>query len=416
MLMSAPPVRRPTNLAPGRALRRRLLPLRVATFLQGVGFWVPVEKLFETQIGFDAAAIGFVSAAYAAVVPLLEVPTGVLADRWSRRGVLAVASAALTVSALLGGIAHDVPSYLASALVLGVFFASNSGTLDAAVYDTLLEETGSSERFEREMGRFRVLNSLALVSSALVGGWLAEAISLRATYFLTIPFALVSMLACVRFREPGLHRAQQPVPLRRHLALSYRALVGQRRLIPVVALGVLAALLLQLILEFGPLWLVALAVPAMVYGPYWAGLTGSLGLGGLLAGRLRLDRPWVAGALAGLLVLSGVALAVGTTAAVAVAAQVVLAVIVVAAGIHVSRLLHDAVPSSVRAGVGSAVSTLSWLVFVPFALAIGFLNTRHGVPASGWLIAGTTVLAGLLLVAVAIDQGGRSSSLNRKVC
>jgi hypothetical protein len=36
--------------------------------------WVPVEKLFQTQIGFDAAAIAAMAAAYAAVVPLLEVP------------------------------------------------------------------------------------------------------------------------------------------------------------------------------------------------------------------------------------------------------------------------------------------------------------------------------------------------------
>ena len=35
--------------------------------------WVPIEKLFMTQIGFDAASVGVMAAAYAAVVPLLEV-------------------------------------------------------------------------------------------------------------------------------------------------------------------------------------------------------------------------------------------------------------------------------------------------------------------------------------------------------
>jgi hypothetical protein len=34
-------------------------------------------------------------------------------------------------------------------------------------------------------------------------------------------------------------------------------------------------------LEFGPLWLVALLVPAFLYGPHWAGLTAALGLGAL---------------------------------------------------------------------------------------------------------------------------------------
>ena len=39
----------------------------------------------------------------------------------------------------------------------------------------------------------------------------------------------------------------------------------------------------------GPLWLVALAAPAVLYGPYWAGLMSTFGLGGLLGGRLQLE-------------------------------------------------------------------------------------------------------------------------------
>lgn len=257
-----------------QSLRRRLRPLRIAAFLQSVGFWVPIEKLFETEIGFDAAAIGFVSAAYAAVIPLLEVPSGILADRWSRRGVLMLASLALSVSALLGGLSTDVPSYLLSALVLGVFFAMYSGTVDAIVYDTVLEVTGSSGRFEREVGRVRLVDSVGLVTSALLGGWLAEMLSTRATYFLTVPFGLLAVVAYLRFAEPRLHHTGEQISPRQYLALSYRVL-GRRRLLPVLTLAVLTALLVQVILEFGPLWLVVLAVPAVLYGPYWAGLTAT---------------------------------------------------------------------------------------------------------------------------------------------
>jgi hypothetical protein len=59
----------------------RLRPLWLAVFFWNVSLWVPIEKLFETDIGFDAASIGVLAAIYAAVVPLLEVPSGVLADR-----------------------------------------------------------------------------------------------------------------------------------------------------------------------------------------------------------------------------------------------------------------------------------------------------------------------------------------------
>src|SRR5215213_9695580 len=36
-----------------RTLGRRLLPLQIGMALQGLILWVPIEKLFMTQIGFD---------------------------------------------------------------------------------------------------------------------------------------------------------------------------------------------------------------------------------------------------------------------------------------------------------------------------------------------------------------------------
>ena len=119
-----------TQIAPRLSgVGRRLLPLQVAAFLQGVLFWVPVEKLFMTEIGFDAATIGVMAAAYAAMVPLVEVVSGVLADRWSRRGVLALAGIALLVSSLIGGLSQNVITYIVAALILGIYFAMYSGTV-----------------------------------------------------------------------------------------------------------------------------------------------------------------------------------------------------------------------------------------------------------------------------------------------
>ena len=73
------------------ALPRRLRPLFLATLLQGMILWVPVEKLFLDEIGFDPTSMGVMAAAYAAAVPFLEIPSGILADRWSRRNVLILA-------------------------------------------------------------------------------------------------------------------------------------------------------------------------------------------------------------------------------------------------------------------------------------------------------------------------------------
>ena len=127
---------------------RRLAPLYASAFTGGIALWVPVEKLFLDELGFTPAILGVMAALYAAAVPLLEVPSGILADRWSRRGVLVIGNLGALASVAVGGLSTGVAMYLVAAVLLGVYFAMQSGTLDAIVYDAVLEETGSSDTFE----------------------------------------------------------------------------------------------------------------------------------------------------------------------------------------------------------------------------------------------------------------------------
>lgn len=386
----------------GARLSSRLFPLYVAAAFQGVFLWAPIEKLFMTEIGFDAAGIGVMAAAYAAVVPIAEVPSGILADRWSRRGVLLIAVLALAASVVICGLSTNEVTYIGGALLLGVYFAMYSGTMDAIIYDTVLEETGDSAAFEKLLGRARLVESVALVGSALVGGVLAGLVGTRPTYFLTVPFILASGVALLRFREPRLHRAAERASLRVHLAVTYRAVTDgdvRGRLLPVVLLAVLGSLVSQAIFEFGPLWLVELDSSPVLYGPFWAALMATFGLGGILAGRLPLDRTATLAGVAGAAAAASVVLTMVRDLLTVTLAMVVLVLLLVMLGIHLTRVLHDAVPSTVRTGVASGVSALTWLSFLPFALVFGVVSREYGVYMAGWMITVIVVAVGVTLLA-----------------
>src|SRR5918999_3084543 len=382
------------------ALGRRLAPIYLASFVGGLALWVPIEKLFMTEIGFTPASVGIMAAVYAVVVPVLELPSGVLADRWSRRGVLILGTLAVIVSVVIGGLSQNVTMYVIAAGFLGVYFALQSGTLESVVYDTVLEETGDSEAFERTIGQVRLIESIALVASALAGGLIAQVAPLRITYFLTAPLLLVSALLYLRFREPQLHKSEEREPLRDQLRATYRTVLSGGHLRAIVVLTVVGALLMQGMLEFGPLWLVALLVPPFLYGPHWAGLTAALGLGGLLGSRTWFTRDWTVRALALMVVVCTVVLVVSDHAVAVIGVQIVLTLLVVAVSIPVTRGLHDAVPSTIRAGVASGVGTLTWLAFVPFALVVGVVTQSAGIDRAGWLFTAVGVAAAVLMIVV----------------
>jgi MFS family permease len=377
---------------------RRLRPLQIGMGLQSLLLWVPVEKMFMTQIGLNSAAIGLLAAVYAAVVPLLEVPFGVLADRWSRSGLLILATLALAASSLVGGLSNGLLTYAGAAVLLGVYFALNSGIADSIVYDTLVEQTGTSDGYERWMGRLHAVEAAALVVSAIGGGLLAALTSARVTYFVTVPLVASAAVAFLFLREPRLHRSGERISYRQQAVATLHALAGGRQIASVLVLAALVAAAAQVVFEFGPLWLVAEQAPAALYGPYWAALVATIGLGAWCASRVRLERTRTAVDVGVVLLVAALVPTVSHTLPVIIVAQVVVALATAMIGVRAGFLLHEAVAANVRAGVSSGASTLSWLIFLPVSLTFGWIARAQGVASAGWLLVAIAAAAAVLLI------------------
>jgi hypothetical protein len=103
-----------------------------------------------------------------------------------------------------------LPTYIASAMILGVYFALNSGTVDSIVYDAVLEETGSSEQYEMWIGRVRMVESGAFVRARSPAVCSPAGLRTGSPTSRRCPFVAVAIAAFLRFDEPRLHRAAEP--------------------------------------------------------------------------------------------------------------------------------------------------------------------------------------------------------------
>lgn len=74
-----------------------------------------------------------------------------------------------------------------------------------------------------------------------------------------------------------------------------------------------------------------------------------------------------------------------------------------------SRLMHDCLPSAVRAGAASGVGALSSMTFVPFALPFGVASQHLGIFHASWMPVGVTLLASALLFTVDMDRNFKDS-------
>lgn len=379
----------------------RLAPLYVASALQWMNFWVGTDKPFMQSIGFTPALIGLAAAGYAIVAPSLEVPFGLLADRWSRVGVLRLGAVALAFSVVLQGISTEPVVNILGKLVLAIFFAATSGTYESLLYDSLAQSARQAS-FGVRLGWFRLIGMSGGALGALAGGLIAT-FDLRLNYVLSASTAVVAIAALLLIREPHEHLARARFPARGRLGETISVIAQTPGVRTAVAGMAVCTALLQAQLEFGQFWLLAANGGRQWFGLGFAGLLVAAGLGGIVGSRLAWDRWWARGAAGGVCLAAIASLAQPLPIGLVIVVQCVLAGSAAAFSVNLTRILHDRIPSEVRTGIASVSALGGWLAFLPLAALSGWFFGIGGIVLLSMPL-GVLVVAAVALSVVVPNQ------------
>jgi MFS family permease len=353
------------------------MPLYISSFFQSLVFWYAIEKVFMVHIGFTATLIAVDVIVMNVVGLVLNIPSGILADRWSRKGIVTVAISALVISSLLLGLSHSVLAYIIFSALFGVYFGLHDGVYDSMIYDTLLEENKSRKGFEKYLGYYNLCASAALIIGSLLGAIIGSKYGLKTTYFLSLPGGIVSIIALFFFKEPKLHKKHSNVEVFPHIKQTFGA-IFQRGYIAWILVALLAsAILFDFTLEIDQLWPLALHLKLIYYGPLNALLLAGYGIGGGLATLLLKKRVFVIVACV-LGLVSTTALLVHNMLIIA-AAQFGVVCLFVSLYTMALGKLHDTLPSRLRSSSSSTVNMLTSVAFIPLVFVFGNITQHRSV-------------------------------------
>lgn len=379
-------------------LTRRLVPLYIAAALQNIPFWYAIEKVFMLDIGFNVASIGAMIAIMSVVMIAIETPSGILADRWSRKGVMILGCLMLLLSGIVGAISFNEPVYILSTVFWGMYAALYSGTYDSAIYDTVLEEHGDSKKFEKYLGRFRAVEGASAVAGALAGGLIASMLDIRDAYILSVPIIAIALIFLWKFREPQLHKAEVAEPVFKHIGQTFAAVLRNPALLPVVVATVGFIVIQQTVFELSQLWFIAVAAPVALYGIFSAVVFSTWTAGSLLAAYIKSKLAIIV--LMFLLVATIILLIVSRHYMPILIAQFVIAVCLMAVGVILAKEMHDELPSRLRAGSLSVVSTLARAILIPGTLLITAIANHYDIFAATYILLGVAVISVIAFMSI----------------
>ncbi len=157
----------------------------------------------ELGLGFREFMIG--EAVFAAVIVLMEVPTGWLADIWTRKKTMLAGMAVNIIGYFWLWRAQDFFDAVAAQAIIGVSVSLLSGTVSALLYDSLLSE-GREEEYRRREG-FRVGFGLYVVGAASLAGGFLYVIDPRLPALLSFLTSIAGLAVVLFISEPPRHRA-----------------------------------------------------------------------------------------------------------------------------------------------------------------------------------------------------------------
>lgn len=179
-----------------RSLRRDLFTFYLFRLLATSYLFIPIFMLFQADRGltfFERLALGGI---YSAVIVLVEVPTGVFADRVGRRRSMLLGALAMIGSCLIALQAHDFATFAIAESLGALSIALCSGADSAYLYDLLASHDRAHEYPKRES----TASAWHLIGSAIAfaGGGALAMRDLALPYLVTAAVAAIAALvACV---------------------------------------------------------------------------------------------------------------------------------------------------------------------------------------------------------------------------
>lgn len=180
-----------------RPLRRRLVAWAFAD--EFVPLYAVYALLFENG-GLTAASISIGFMAWSGAVVVLEVPSGALADRVSRRRLLAAATVIRAAAFTTWLVVPGLPGVVTGFVLWGVSGAATSGTWQALVWDELAR-FGGTHHYAAVTARMSQAQGVAIAVSMLSATPLVAVGGLRTVAAVSIALHLVTLTLVLRLPE-----------------------------------------------------------------------------------------------------------------------------------------------------------------------------------------------------------------------
>lgn len=175
--------------------------LYLINFLHSLILAYVIERLFWQERGMTVQMVVYCEIIYGAVVVLLEIPSGVMADKFGRKQMLVLNGLLASIELIILLFARSFWMFGLAVFLSGVGKAFSSGSENALLYDSLLYENRESS-FEKILGRISAVDFAGTAIAALSGSIAASYFGFEFNYIVSLCSTVAAFMLILTLKEP----------------------------------------------------------------------------------------------------------------------------------------------------------------------------------------------------------------------
>lgn len=165
----------------------------ISTFI----LFYAVDTLFYLERGITSSKYLFFVVISYIVQLLFEIPSGILADKYSKKKILIISQILFIISTIIFIIAQNYVVFIIATIVAGLQKCFGTGIVNSFLYESL----ENKNKFSKCLFIKNTIYYTSYMLAMPIGGFIAEKISIVTTYYITLIPAIIGLIVLFFLNE-----------------------------------------------------------------------------------------------------------------------------------------------------------------------------------------------------------------------
>ncbi|MBF4693220.1 MFS transporter [Fusibacter ferrireducens] len=210
----------------------------------------PILTIFFLAKGLNFTQIFTIGAVNSLFVVLFEVPTGAVADKYSRKLSIIIGCIMWIISLFIYIYAQNFATFIIAEIIFSIGMTFKSGAEMAILYDSLKLEDREHE-FQTIVGKGRSYFLYASAIGSLVAGFVYS-YNIYLPFMISIGFIFISLVIAILFKEPKLHefKVHSEIKYTQVIKNSAGLILNNRKVLNVVLFSTVTFIFMRMAYSF----------------------------------------------------------------------------------------------------------------------------------------------------------------------